>query len=459
MAVETSRGFVKHSVKWRRFALGKGKENFKSIAMPYGETMVRLDVPEDRVLEIVEPRPVAQRVRESALIGRALDRPCGSERLADLAAAGQKTAIVVSDITRPCPTKRLLPPLLKELYVADIGDQAISIVFALGAHRQQSAKEQMRLVGEEIFSRVECIDSDPHDFVYLGETSRGTPVEVFRPVAEAQLLICVGNIELHHFAGYSGGAKAILPGVSSVRSITQNHAMWMQYGTAAAKAGKLEGNPVREDMEEAGQMAGLDFILNAIVDASGTVLQAVAGDPYSAHRRGCAYVDALNKISISKHADIVLVSPGGYPKDISLFQAQKALDFAVYAVKKGGTIILLAECREGMGDLTFEAWMREAASPNTLLKRIGKEFALGGDKAASISLVMKRASIYLVSSLPPQVVQDCWKMPGLRHFGSIDDALEMAFAEQGTDAKIAIMPQGNSTLPILQRAPSSSNSS
>lgn len=435
----------------RRSALDKGGTHFKSTMMPYGRTELRLDLPETRLVDIVEPKAVLRRSNESALIEHALTGPYGSQRLADLAAARQKTVIVVSDITRPCPTNQLLPPLLRELNLAGVSDQDITIVFALGAHRQQSTKERTQLLGQEVFSRVECIDSDPRDCVYLGKTSKGTPVEVFRPVAEAQLLICVGNIDLHHFAGYTGGAKAILPGVSSLRSITRNHAMWFQNDVTEARAGRLEGNPVREDIEEAGQMVGLDFILNAVVDASGTVLEVVAGDPYSAHRRGCAYVDSLNKIPISNHADIVLVSPGVYPKDISLFQAQKALDFAACAVKNGGIIILLAECREGMGDPTFEAWMREADSPNAPLRRIREEFVLGGDKAAAIALVAKRASIYLVSSLSPQVIAECWKMPGLRHFASIEEALEVAFAEQGKDARITIMPDGNSTMPILQK--------
>jgi nickel-dependent lactate racemase len=273
-------------------------------------------------------------------------------------------------------------------------------------------------------------------------------VEIFRRAVEAEFLICLGNIDLHHFAGYSGGAKAILPGVSSVRSITANHVMWFQCDTSGAEAGRLEGNPVRKDIEEAGQMVGLDFILNAIVDASGRILDVVAGDPIAAHRQGCACVDARNKIPVSDSADIVVVSPGAYPKDISLFQAQKALDFAVCAVKEGGIVILVAECREGIGDPMFEAWLRQAECPAGLLRRIREEFVLGGDKAAAVASVLSKTPIYLVSALPQETVRECWRMPGLHHFRSVDAALGAALARQGQDARITIMPDGNSTLPV-----------
>jgi nickel-dependent lactate racemase len=338
---------------------------------------------------------------------------------------------------------------LEELALAGVRDRDITIVFALGAHRRHSAQEQIQLVGQDVFRRIECIDSDTEDCIYLGETSRGTPVEIFRRVVEAEFLICIGNIDLHHFAGYSGGAKAILPGVSSLRSITANHVMWFQCNTAGATAGKLEGNPVRGDIEEAGQMVGLGFILNAIVDSGGRILDVVAGDALAAHRQGCACVDARNKIPVSDYADIVVVSPGAYPKDISLFQAQKALDFAVCAVKEGGIIVLLAECREGIGDRIFEAWLRQAECPKGPLRRIREEFVLGGDKAAAVASVVNKTPIYLVSSLPREIVRECWRMPGLHHFGSVDAALEAALARQGQDASITIMPDGNSTLPVL----------
>lgn len=417
------------------------------VTLNFGTERLAVDIPENRLLAILEPTPLAEVASESDLIKEALDSPLGSAPLRDLARPGDKIAIVVSDLTRPCPTQRLLPPLLGELTLAGVHDKHIIIVFALGSHRKHSAVEQKSLVGLDIFERIRCVDSDANNHFYLGTTSRGTPVELFAPVAEADLIVCVGNIELHRFAGYTGGVKAIMPGVSSRDSITRNHALLLQPG---AVAGKAAGNPVREDIEEAGQIAGIGFIFNVVLDGTRRIIEAVAGDARLAHRRGCERVDSLYRPTIAREADIVLVSPGGYPKDISLFQAQKALDFAMHAVKEEGVIILVAECREGIGDMHFEAWMREAVNADEVIERLRDEFVLGGNKAFSIALASKKAQIYLVSSLPSQLLSDCWKMPGLDHFSSIDRALQSAMAELGPDVEIAVIPQGNSTLPVVE---------
>lgn len=417
------------------------------MALSYGAKRLEVDIPEDRLLAVLEPRPLAEAMSESDLITKALDNPLGSAPLHDLARPGNRIAIIVSDLTRPCPTRRLLPPLLGELALGGVRDEDITIVFALGGHRKQSIIEQKSLVGPEINERIRCMDSDVDSCTYLGSTSRGTPVEIFRPVTQADFVICVGNIELHHFAGYTGGAKSIMPGVSSIDSISRNHALLLQPG---AVAGKAVGNPVREDIEEAAQIAGIGFILNVILDGAGRIVKAVAGDARLAHQRGCECIDAIYQAAIPREADIVLVSSGGYPKDISLFQAQKALDFAMHAVKEGGIIILVAECREGIGDANFEAWMREAVNADAILDRIREEFVLGGNKAFFIALTTKKAQIYLVSAIPSEIVSDCWKMPGLRYFCSIDKALEWAMADLGADAEIVVMTQGNSTLPVVE---------
>lgn len=297
-------------------------------------------------------------------------------------------------------------------------------------------------MGEEIPRRVRVINHDPLDTIHLGITSAGTPVEILRPVVEADFRICLGNLELHYFAGYSGGAKAILPGCASRATIHANHAMMIR---PEAAAGRLDGNPVRADIEEGAAMLGVDFILNVVVDSRHRIVEAMAGDGRLAHRQGCEMVARRAKVQIERLADMVLVSAGGAPKDVNLYQAQKALDNAAYAVKEGGIVILIAECREGMGNQTFEKWVTTATSPDELLGRIQQKFVLGGHKAAAIASVLKRARVYLVSALPEELVRRC----GLVPFSDPDRAVQAALGELGLDAQILVLPEGSSILPSL----------
>jgi nickel-dependent lactate racemase len=207
----------------------------------------------------------------------------------------------------------------------------------------------------------------------------------------------------------------------------------------------LEGNPVRADIEEGVSMLGVDFILNVVIDRQHRIIGAVAGEVTAAHRRGCELVAQRGKVLIPRQADIVLVGAGGYPKDINLYQAQKALDNAHYAVRHGGIIILVAQCSEGFGNQTFETWMRDAGCPDMLLERIQQEFVLGGHKAAAIASVLKRADVYVVSSLPLGSVQDCGMIP----FVEPGEALEAALAKLGSDASVIVLPQGGSILPVV----------
>jgi nickel-dependent lactate racemase len=213
----------------------------------------------------------------------------------------------------------------------------------------------------------------------------------------------------------------------------------------AATTGQIEGNPVRAGIEEGAAMLGVDFVLNVVVDEEQRVVAAVAGDATAAHRRGCQYVAERVMVPLEEPADIVLVSAGGYPKDINLYQAQKALDNAARAVRDGGIIILVAECREGFGNETFEDWMMEGRSPGQVLERLQQEFVLGGHKAAAIAKVLKRAQVSLVSRMQPASLHRC----GLVPFNAVDQALEEALAEIGPEARVIVLPEGGSTVPVL----------
>ena len=397
-------------------------------------------VPEENLLGILEPNDVAVSLTGEEAVRQALRQPIGTPVLREIVGPGEKIAIVTSDITRPMPTWKVMPALLDELYAAGVSPKDITLVFALGSHRCHTEEEMRHLAGERAWQEITCVDLDVNDCVHMGVTSRGTPVDIDRRVAEADRRICLGNIEYHYFAGYSGGAKAIMPGVSTRDAIQANHCRMVE---PAACAGALEGNPVREDIEEATDMVGVDFILNVVLDAHKEIICAVAGDVTAAHRAGCAFLDTLYRKEIAQRADIVLVSQGGAPKDLNLYQTQKALDNAKHAVKPGGVIVLMGSCKEGLGEKVFEEWMTSAPTAHSLIERISREFRLGGHKAAAIAMVLENADIYLVSELEDDMVRQLFMEP----YATVQAAYDAAVKKCGANATVLAMPYGGSTLP------------
>lgn len=412
------------------------------LSFGFGLGIQSVYVPDKNLMSVLTPKDMGVEQTEQELIQAALLSPIGSDRLSNAVKPGEKIAIVTSDITRPLPSYKIIPYLLSELYLAGVQAKDITVVFALGSHRQHTPGEMRKLVGSDVYEKIRCIDSTPDDCIHLGSTQRGTPVDVCRAVAEANKRICLGNIEYHYFAGYSGGGKAIMPGVSTRPAIQSNHRFMVD---ADSIAGKLEGNPVREDIEEAATLCGVDFILNVVLDAHKRIVYAVAGDMIKAHRVGCAFLDRYYKLPLKEKADIVIVSQGGAPKDLNLYQTQKALDNAKHAVKDGGIIILIGSCKEGFGEKVFENWMTASPEPHSMIERITTDFKLGGHKAAAIAMVLEKASIFLVSELNRDLVKSIYLEP----FDSAQKALDEAFLRLGNNATVLAMPYGGSILPYL----------
>lgn len=413
-----------------------------NIEIGFGNGTQSLEIEDDNLQGVLLPNRITITEDEETIIKNAIEHPIGSLRLNKIVGKGQKAVIVTSDITRPTPSRVLLPAVLHELNDGGIEDKDITVVFALGSHRKHTIDEQRYLTGNHIFDRVTCIDSDADDCVNLGITKHGTPINITRVVAEADIRICLGNIEYHYFAGYSGGAKAIMPGVSNREAIQRNHRLMVR---PEACAGRIKGNPIREDIEEATAVCSVDFILNVILDGHKRIVGAVAGNVIDAHRKGCALLDRLYSCRLEKRADIVIVSQGGAPKDINLYQTQKALDNAKNAVRDGGIIILVGSCREGFGEDVFEEWMTASPSPEYMIERISQDFQLGGHKAAAIALVLAHSHIYLVSDMDSMIVNNIFMKP----FVSVQAAYNAAKKELGKDAQVLVMPYGGSTLPFL----------
>ncbi len=408
-----------------------------------GNTQTQINLKGRGDLTVLEADRDLAPVDQARAIQDALDQPLGTAPVEQLVQPGERVCIVTSDITRPCPSAVLLPPLVDRLLEAGIREADITIVLALGIHRPHTREEQRRLVGPALFDRIRTVDSNPADTVFLGTTSYGTPIHIDATVARADRRICVGNIEFHYFAGYSGGGKALMPGVSNQAAIQANHSRMVE---AYARAGAIDSNLVRLDLEEAADICGCDFILNVVLDEQKRILHAVAGDHRLAHRAGCAHLDQLYKKTIQQPADLVVASAGGLPKDINLYQAQKALDNAAHAVRDGGIIILIASCQEGYGEDTFARWLQEAKGDETaLIARVHRSFELGGHKAAALAMVARRAAIYLVSDLDDQAARLALMTP----FPDAQSALEAALARLGPQASICLMPQAGSTLPVL----------
>jgi len=411
----------------------------REIRLPYGKTSKNIQLPDSNLLCVLQARESPSIAQASKIIQDALSRPIGSRPLHKLVSRGQKVAIIVSDVTRATPTAKILPPLVEELEKGGISRKEITVIFALGLHRRQR-EDEIKLILGDFYGKISWLEHDIDDCSLVGTTSRGTPVEVFRPVLDSDVVICTGSIEYHYYAGYTGGAKALLPGVCSRRTIDKNHSLMLE---PRASPGRLD-SPVRQDLEEAASLVGIDFILNVVLNSRREIIFASGGHPVLAHREGVKVIDQLCKTKVEQ-ADIVVVSPGGYPKDINLYQAHKALENAKNAVKQGGTIILVAECRDGFGNPTFERWLKECRGKESAIERFKKGFIMGGHKAALIAAIAQKAELYLVSSLEEEKARLAYFEPAQ----NVQAALEMAIEKHGKDSRVLVMPYGTSTLAVV----------
>ena len=378
------------------------------IQFKYDKGLLQANIHDSNFLCSLSPNSIELGLTGQDEVISALENPIASERLKDIVKSGEKVTIVTSDITRPMPSKLVVPLVIEELKKGNIKETDITVVLALGSHRSHTDQERRMLLGDKVYdSQVTIMDSDMDRCINFGTCVNGTPIDIFEPVANADRIVCLGNIEYHYFAGYSGGLKAIIPGVSSHRAIQANHSNMIE---KRACAGNLESNPVRQDIDEVDKHFKVDFILNVVLDNKKKIVKAVAGNSIIAHREGCRFLDSMYGVDLQEEGDIVIVSPGGFPKDINIYQAQKAISNATHAVRKGGIMIVVASSKEKFGEKTFEDWMLNK-SPDDMISEIKKNFKLGGHKAAAIAMTLQKCQIYLVSYLDDQLVEHINFMP------------------------------------------------
>jgi lactate racemase len=414
-------------------------------SLPYGKTHVSVCVAGDRLA----PRE-AEPADEKRAVQDALDHPIGTAPLGKIVSSSERVAIVVNDITRLTRTDLILPPVIATLNAAGVPDRDISIVFALGIHRRQTAEERRRIAGEEIYARIRSFDhisTEDANLVEIGTTSFGNRVEINREVWEADRIILTGEIIYHLIAGYSGGRKSLVPGVAGFRTTTFNHRMIFD---ANCRSGKLDGNPAHEDLLEACRMADPDFIVNVVPGPDGKLVRVVAGHYDLAHREGCRTVDAMLRVPADAPYDIVVASAGGFPLDIDLRQAHKGLENACQALRPGGSILFFAECPNGAGIGAFEEYVRRYRDDFEMREALEREFVVGGHKAYWVARLGRLYNVHLVSGLDPDFVRRCHFTPVPP--GEHETALRELLRQAGPHARVAVIPCSGFTLPALEIA-------
>lgn len=380
--------------------------------------------------------------------GAEVERALGEAVAQRLRRQPGKTAITVSDATRPVPNDIILPPLLAELHARSAREEDICIVVGTGNHRAATPAEFPSLVGADIARRYRVFShvyDDPAELVRLGETGRGTPVVVNKTFAEADTRIVIGMIDPHQFVGYTGGCKGAFIGLAGSETIAANHSM---LSDPAAKLGVCDGNPVREDIDEFTDFLSIDLAINVVLNTANEVVRVFAGDPHDVLAAAVPLVQDVCETAVPHPMDIVIASPGGYPKDINLYQAQKALAHACELVRPDGCVILVAECREGAGDDLYEAWMTAAETPQDVVTRFEREgFRMGAHKAFLFARSMLKARTFLVSSgVAPDQARKLHLIPA----PTVEDAL--AAAVEGIDGspRVGVMPRASSTIPRIK---------
>ncbi len=342
-----------------------------NISIPYGYGQLTASCAFSSWEVLMPRKPEACRASPEQLIQAALEAPIGSPRLEELAKGKRSAVIIISDHTRPVPSRLILPPMLRKLREASPGIR-ITLLVATGCHRGTTASELKAKLGEEIFSRERiavhnCDDSE--NMICLGTLPSGAPLRVNRIAAETELLLSEGFIEPHFFAGFSGGRKSVLPGVCARETVMSNHSAGL-IDHPRSRAGILERNPINADMEAAAAMANLRFIVNVLLGENKQVIHAVAGDPVAAHHAGCEIMGSLAGVRPACPGDIVVTSNGGAPLDQNIYQAVKSLSTAEAAAAEGADIIVCAACADGIGGEQFYRAVKECGSPAALLEQI-----------------------------------------------------------------------------------------
>lgn len=418
----------------------------KKYIYKYGKTKVNFTLDTNLVIDELCIKDYPRLPDPVESVKEAIRNPIGSKPLQDIVKPGETVAFIVNDTTRVANSHIFMPILLDELNAAGVPDKDMWIVFALGTHRLMTEEEMVGEVGTDVAKRVKMYNSDCKDksqFQYYGTTSYGTPVYFNKKVVDADHIVCTGSVVHHFFAGFGGGRKAMLPGVSYYETVRKNHSLMLDPN---AVIGKLEGNPIYHDQVEGTEMCRPSFLVNVVLNEKKEFLKVFAGDYNLAHQECCKLVNDVYGVPVEKEADLVIASCGGYPKDINVYQLQKTMDNAWCAVREGGVVIILGECAEGSGSATYEKTMQKYATPEQVEAAVKEDFQIGAHKAYAVTRLMKKAEFILVSSMDPELARLLLFTPAK----DLEEALKIAFTKLGSSQpSITLMPMGSLTVPLI----------
>jgi nickel-dependent lactate racemase len=416
-----------------------------TLELGYGPGAVKFDYDGAR-FEVLVPDASEAHPLTDAEIGAALEAPIDSRPLEDLIAAGDTVLIVASDATRATGSPQIINLLVRRLIQNGIAPGDIAIIFATGIHRPARQEEKVELLSPFIAQRIRTIDHDADDasqLIQIGVDANGATIEVNRALREFSKVILTGAVSFHYFAGFTGGRKAICPGLAAAETIKATHMLALDFERggrrAGVGAGSLSGNAVNEACERAAAMIDPAFIVNSIVDDRGRVEQVFAGDWRAAHARACKVYASSHTQRIPEKRELVIVSCGGSPYDINMIQAHKALDMAAHACVDGGLIILMAECGDGLGRADFLKWF-ESADSRALEARLRETYEVNGQTAWALLTKTERFRVHLITKLSDDDVRPLRMIPAR--------SLEEALAGVTANSKGYIMPRGAALLPL-----------
>ena len=412
------------------------------LELKYGNGVMASEAPASWEISFIDHGRPAVRPFEETLLS-SLAEPYGGPSL-DTILPGKDVLVIVSDVTRYTGAERLVPILRKEF----LGRAArVRVIFALGNHRKQSEGERRGLVSDGVYEAYPCIDHDCFDekgLSTLGKTPSGLHVSVNSMLLEADVTIVTGAVSFHYLAGFGGGRKCIIPGIAGYQTILDTHKrVFNRTGPGKderAQTGILQGNPMHEAIMEG--IALIDrplFLINTIFDDRKNLLNIFSGDIRQSHEKGCAWYNEHFSTTVPEKADVVIVSVGGYPKDIDFIQTHKALEHAKHAAKKGGTIILLGQCADGVGNPYFLPWF-DYPSIEAMEPAVRESDKVYAQTAYSTRIKVEAFNVVLVSDLPEADVR---KM-GMTPRRTLDEALSIL--DRGRGLLCYVMPEGSKTL-------------
>ena len=430
----------------------------KKYQLPYGNGFQEVTLPEEKVLYDIHGNKADVLEDITAATLAAVRCPIASQPLQKVVRKGDKVAVIVSDVTRLVRTAEFLPVIISEINAAGVPDEDITIIVATGTHRAHTHDEDIAVCGKDIVKRIKIHQHDSRnneELTDLGVTSFGTPILIDSYVAEADKVIITGAVSLHPMAGFGGGRKAVMPGVSGHATIMHNHAIALapKVGDGCnplCETGLLEGNPLHEDMVEVTKKLDPAFLVNMVFTPEGKLHEVVAGHWYKAWEKGCKDLVAMAGVPIKELADVVFASAGGSPKDMNLYQSCKAHMNAVFAVKKGGIMILTLECPDIKEPTIFTDWFSKS-DVLQFEKDVRADFSIPAFVAFKTRCIVNSLTTYLVTKPENfEFVRQTGQIP----VASLEEAwllTQQELAEQGKDDyKITIMGHASATMPVLE---------